>query len=82
MNLMDDAVSHPATIPLPRSIARPATRALESIGVTELNQLTDHSAQELLALHGFGPKALRILRETLGEHGLSLAPDATPDSDV
>ena len=68
--------------PLPREIARPATRALETIGVTRLTQLTGHTAEELLALHGFGPKALRILRETLGEHGLALAGETPPGNDA
>ncbi|MCC6705729.1 MAG: hypothetical protein IT334_12685 [Thermomicrobiales bacterium] len=61
------------TLPLPREIGRPATSALGVIGVTRLAQLTEYTAKDLLALHGFGPKALRILREKLGEHGLALA---------
>ena len=56
---------------LPR-IGAPATRALASIGVTRLDQLIAHSADELLALHGFGPRALRILEEALDAFGLSL----------
>jgi hypothetical protein len=54
------------------SIGAPATRALASIGVTRLDQLVDHSEDELLALHGFGTSALRILNEALGSEGLSL----------
>jgi hypothetical protein len=53
-------------------IGAPATRALASIGVTQLRQLTNHSAKELQNLHGFGPKALRILKEELAKAGLSL----------
>jgi DNA-directed RNA polymerase alpha subunit len=56
---------------LPR-IGAPATRALAAIGVTKLSQLVDHSEDELLALHGFGPRALRILEEALESAGLSL----------
>ena len=56
-------------------IGAPATRALAGIGVTEIRQLADHTAAELLALHGFGPRALRILQEALDEHGLSLRTD-------
>lgn len=44
-------------------IGGPATRALETIGVTQLSQLAAYSERELLALHGFGPKALRLLSE-------------------
>ena len=53
-------------------IGAPATRALASIGVTRLEQLVDHGQDELLALHGFGQKALRILKEALHAAGLSL----------
>lgn len=56
-------------------IGAPATRALATIGVTDLAQLTNHTARELLALHGFGPKALRILNEALAAEGLSLQLD-------
>ncbi len=56
---------------LPR-IGAPATRALASIGVTRLEQLADRSRDELVALHGFGPRALRILDEALAERGISL----------
>jgi predicted flap endonuclease-1-like 5' DNA nuclease len=56
---------------LPR-IGAPATRALASIGITHLEQVADRSEAELLALHGFGPKALRILREALAAQGRSM----------
>jgi predicted flap endonuclease-1-like 5' DNA nuclease len=51
----------------------PATRALAAAGYTELSQLADVSEEELKALHGVGPKALRVLREALRERGLSLS---------
>jgi hypothetical protein len=69
-------------LPLPRTIGQPATRALGTIGITSLAQLVNHPASELLALHGFGPKALRILRETLGEHGLALAGESPSANDA
>jgi hypothetical protein len=52
-------------------IGAPATRALAAIGVTRLSQLTSHRAEDLLALHGFGPRAAALLRVALGERGLS-----------
>ena len=54
-------------------IGGPATRALEGIGVTSLRQLAGYPRKELSALHGIGPKALRVLEEHLTEHGLRLA---------
>jgi hypothetical protein len=53
-------------------IGAPATRALAAIGVKRLDQLVNYSEAELLALHGFGPRALRILTEALSAAGLSL----------
>lgn len=52
-------------------ISVPARRALESVGVTTLKQLTDFTEAELLMLHGMGPKAIRILREALKSKGWS-----------
>ncbi len=52
-------------------IGQPALRALRSIGCETLEQLTCYSEKELLALHGFGPKALGIISNLLKEKGLS-----------
>ncbi|MFN8040357.1 MAG: hypothetical protein U0Q07_14185 [Acidimicrobiales bacterium] len=62
----------PAT-DLPK-IGAPATRALAAIGITHLEQVAGHSEAELLALHGVGPRAVRILGDALAEAGLSLRP--------
>ena len=59
---------------LPR-IGAPATRALEAAGRRRLSQVAELSEAELLALHGMGPKAVRILREALAAKGLSLHGD-------
>ena len=56
---------------LPR-IGAPATRALASAGVTRLSEVAGWSEAELLALHGVGPRAVRILGEALAERGLAL----------
>ncbi|WP_062318066.1 hypothetical protein [Demequina maris] len=61
---------------LPREIGRPATGALAGEGITTLEGVTRLSRRELHALHGVGPKAVRILEEHLAAHGLALAPGA------
>jgi hypothetical protein len=58
-------------------IGAPATRALTLAGYTRLSQLTKVSEAELLKLHGVGPKAIRILRQTLAETGASFAGEST-----
>lgn len=55
-------------------IGGPATRALASIGVTQLEQLTEHTEGELLDLHGFGPRALDIVKAALHRDGQQLRP--------
>jgi len=54
--------------PLPR-IGAPATRALHNRGITRLEQLAAVTEAELAALHGVGPKALRILAAAMATAG-------------
>jgi pimeloyl-ACP methyl ester carboxylesterase len=57
----------------PKNIGRPATDALLAAGYTRLEQLTRVREADIKALHGVGPKAIKILRATLAEEGLSFA---------
>lgn len=57
---------------LPKT-SEPANRALALVGIEYLEDLTKFTEKELLKLHGFGPKALRILKAALQEKGLSFA---------
>ncbi|HVL22780.1 MAG TPA: hypothetical protein VM450_01765 [Thermomicrobiales bacterium] len=68
---MNDTQSRrdPAGTPLPK-IGAPATRALAAIGVTTVEQLSAYTEQELLALHGVGPRAIRILAPVMAELGV------------
>jgi len=52
-------------------IGQPATRALASIGVNTLNELSKLTQLELLNLHGVGPKALTILNQAMLKSNLS-----------
>ena len=56
---------------LTRRIGRPATAALTLAGYTTYGSLARVTAKELLALHGVGPRAIRILDEELAARGLS-----------
>ncbi len=53
---------------LPRT-GGPASRALELAGYTTLESVAEVPDEELLALHGVGPKAVRIIREALADLG-------------
>jgi predicted flap endonuclease-1-like 5' DNA nuclease len=54
-------------------IGAPATRALNNAGYTSLRQLAGVPRAELAKLHGMGPKALRIIDDSLAEQGLRLS---------
>ena len=57
--------------PFPTTMGAVAPRALALAGYSDLRQLTTVSPRELLAIHGVGPKAIRILREALAANGLA-----------
>ena len=56
---------------LPVGLAAPARRALSSAGYTRLEQFTRVTEEEVLKLHGMGPKAMGQLRDALAARGLS-----------
>ena len=66
---MKDVVEPTGPSDLP-NIGRPAISALAQIGVRNLEQLAAYTEAELLALHGVGPKAIRILRSVMQESGV------------
>ena len=49
----------------PKEIGNPATNALLAMNITTVEQVAMMSDQELLAIHGVGPKALRVLKEQI-----------------
>ncbi len=51
----------------------PAIEALALAGYTRLEHLTKVTEKELLAIHGVGPKAVRILGAALAEKGMAFA---------
>jgi hypothetical protein len=57
---------------LPDAIGKTAARALAVHGISSLLRVADHSKEELLAIHGVGPRAIAILGEELAAMGLRL----------
>jgi hypothetical protein len=49
------------------AIGAPARRALSSAGLTTWDAVHAAPDADLLALHGFGPRALRLLRQASDE---------------
>ncbi len=58
---------------LPAGLSQPAQRALAGAGITTLDQLARYREKDIMALHGIGPRALDLLRETMAARGLSFA---------
>lgn len=54
-------------------LSRPARSALAEVGLMSLEQVSQWSAKDVLALHGMGPKGVRELREALQVRGMSFA---------
>lgn len=52
-------------------LAAPAQRALAGAGIFNLKQLSRFSEAEIKELHGMGPSALKVLRQSLADNGLS-----------
>lgn len=57
----------------PRAMGRPANAALVAAGITTLEAVAERTQAELLALHGVGPKAIRILDAELAAIGRAFA---------
>jgi hypothetical protein len=63
--------THPNAGAFPRGVGGPVLRALATAGIRSLDGLARWRESEFAALHGVGPKGVRILREALAERGLS-----------
>ena len=54
-------------------MSAPARGALVHAGITTLAQLSQYGERDILKIHGVGPKSLPVLRQALGEAGMSFA---------
>ncbi|MET0296229.1 MAG: hypothetical protein ABW024_02420 [Microbacterium sp.] len=54
-------------------IGKVATRELAVNGITTYRALAERPEREILAIHGIGPKAIRILTEELAARRLRFA---------
>jgi predicted flap endonuclease-1-like 5' DNA nuclease len=68
---MTDAAGRATEFPM--RMGKVAPRELAIHGYTRFDQLTRVTRAQLLAIHGVGPKAIRILEEELAARGLSFA---------
>lgn len=62
-------------------VSCPAQSALEAAGYSRLEELTHVTAKDLLALHGMGPKGIRMLNAALAERGQAIGSALEPSQD-
>lgn len=62
---------------LPHELGKTAPRELHHAGINSLADIAKHTRKELLAIHGVGPKAIRILEPALAAKGLSFTEEAS-----
>ena len=55
---------------IPPSIGKPAATALAALEANSLGEVSQFTEAELLATHGIGPKAIRILKEVLAQRNI------------
>lgn len=61
--------THPNRTAFPAGLSGPALRALATAGIRSMADLERWSEAGLAALHGMGPKGIRVLREDLAVRG-------------
>lgn len=61
--------THPNASAFPAALSGPALRALAHAGIRSLSQLAQWTEADVAALHGMGPKGVRLLREALATQG-------------
>ena len=66
--------THPNAAAFP-AIGGPALRALATAGITSMASLAAWREQDVLALHGMGPKGIRLLKDALARDGRAFRVD-------
>jgi DNA-directed RNA polymerase alpha subunit len=61
--------THPNASAFPAGLSGPALRALAHAGIRSMAQLAQRTEAEVAALHGMGPKGLRVLKQALATQG-------------
>lgn len=66
--------THPNAAAFPPGMSGPSLRALQTAGVRSMAELAMRTEREIEALHGMGPKGVRILRDALAAAGKGFRP--------
>jgi hypothetical protein len=68
--------THPNADAFPPGVGGPVLRALANAGIRSLTGLTRWRERDFAALHGVGPKGVRILKEAMAKQGLAFRPES------
>jgi predicted flap endonuclease-1-like 5' DNA nuclease len=60
---------HPNRAAFPSGMSGPALRALDTAGIRSMDDLPRWKERDIAALHGMGPKGVRMLRDALTSSG-------------
>lgn len=71
----DRESTHPNANAFPSGLSGPALRALARAGIRSMAELARRSKDEVAALHGMGPKGVRMLDAGLASAGLRFRGD-------
>ena len=54
-----------------KQFSAPARRALENIGINELNDLANYTENEIIHLHGIGPNAINTMKNLMETNNIN-----------
>ena len=58
-------ITHPNRAAFPSGMSGPALRALATAGIRSMDDVAGWEESDIAALHGMGPKGIRVLRDAL-----------------
>lgn len=67
--------THPNAAAFPHGLGGPALRALAHAGIKSMAAVAQWTEKDLLALHGMGPKGIRMLKAGLADQARHLRAD-------
>lgn len=68
---MKPETTHPNASAFPAGLSGPTLRALAHAGIRSMAELARLNEEEVAALHGMGPKGIRLLKEALAAEALA-----------
>lgn len=71
-----DPHTHPNADAFPPGVGGPVLCALANAGIRSLSGLSRWRERDFAALHGVGPKGVRMLRDAMAKQGVAFRPES------